>query len=58
MKYPVQDFSRNSEAHEKMKEFIEILTKYDTYVQVLVEVNNSGLSENDFIFRIVGGYKH
>ena len=52
------DFSRNSIALEKMQEFVKNLKNLENYVQVIVEVKNSGLSENDFILRIVGQYKH
>ncbi len=58
MKIPVTDFSRDTKAADEIKAFSENFKKYDNYIKVLVEVNNSQLGENDFLFRIVGKYKH
>jgi len=58
MKLPIIDFSRNNQEAEAMKLFLDNFQKYDNFVKVLVEVNQSGLGENDFLFRIVGEYKH
>lgn len=58
MKIPVTDFSRDTKAADEMKSFTEKFQRYDNYVKVLVEVNNSQLGEKDFLFRIVGQYKH
>jgi hypothetical protein len=41
-----------------MQNFVKELESLENYVQVIVEVKKSGLSDNDFILRIVGNYKH
>jgi len=58
MQMAATDFSRNTGAADEMKAFLEKFQKHDNYVKVLVEVSKSGLGETDFIFRIVGQYKH
>jgi len=58
LKIPCTDFSRNNSAAEEMKKFVKELKSLENYVQVIVEVKKSGLSENDFVLRIVGQYKH
>lgn len=58
MKIPVCDFSRNSKACEELKEYIQNFQNHENYLKVLVEVKNSGLNENDLLFRIVGEYQH
>lgn len=58
MKLPATDFSRNALASDEIIAFLEKFQKHDNYVKVLAEVNSSGLGETDFIFRIVGQYKH
>ena len=58
MKIPCTDFSRNPNANDQMQGFIKNLKSLENYVQIIVEIKNSGLSENDFILRIVGEYKH
>lgn len=54
---PCTDFSRNSQAAEKMQDYVKRLKSIENYVQVAVELRKSGLSENDFILRIVGDYQ-
>ena len=58
MKIPCTDFSRNPNATDQMQGIIKKLKCLENYVQIIVEIKNSGLSENDFILRIVGEYKH
>ena len=58
MKLPATDLSRNALAADELKALIEKFQKHDNYVKVLTEVNNSSLGETDFVFRIVGQYKH
>lgn len=58
MKLPATDFSRNALAADEIKAFLEKFQRHDNYVKVLAEVTNSGLGETDFVFRIVGQYKH
>jgi hypothetical protein len=41
-----------------MQDVVKKLKDLKNYVQVKVEVKTSGLSDNDFILRIVGKYDH
>ncbi len=58
MKTPCTDFSRNFSAGEQIQKFVKNLKSLENYDQVIVEVKKSGFSDNDFILRIVGEYKH
>jgi hypothetical protein len=41
-----------------MNKFVKELKSLENYVQIIVEVKKSGLSDNDFVLRIIGEYKH
>jgi hypothetical protein len=52
------DLYRNSTQYEKLADTIKKLLDKDCYCSVLVEAIQTGNTENDVVYRIIGDYQH
>jgi hypothetical protein len=51
------DLYRNSTQYEKMSEIVKKLLDKDCYCSIMVEAIETGVSDSDKVYRIIGDYQ-